>query len=97
MIRRLLASYFDIVRKKIIDSIPKAVTLTLVSRVQEELHDAIVADLYNEEVVESLLAENAEVVSRRKRCREVWNSLVYAYLSTSCQGDCSTRVLNKGH
>ena len=46
-------------------------TLTLVSRVQEELHDALVADLYKEEVVESLLAENAEVVSRRKRCREV--------------------------
>ena len=33
VIRRLLTSYFDVIRKKIIDSVPKAITLTLIQKV----------------------------------------------------------------
>ncbi len=71
VIRRLLTSYFDIVKIKIMDSVPKAVSLTLVSRVREELHDALVAGLYREDQIDTLLDENAEVASRRKRLRDV--------------------------
>lgn len=34
VIRRLLASYFDVVRKKVIDSVPKAITLNLIQKVR---------------------------------------------------------------
>lgn len=71
VIRRLLTSYFDIVKIKILDSIPKAVTLKLVSRVREELHDSLVGDLYKDDQIDALLDENAEVAGRRKRLREV--------------------------
>ena len=71
VIRRLLTSYFDIVKVKIIDSIPKAVTLMLVTKVREELHNALVADLYQESKIDTLLDENPETASRRKRIREV--------------------------
>ena len=71
VIRRLLTSYFEIVKTKIVDSVPKAVTLKLVTRVREELHDALVADLYHESKIDTLLDENADTAARRKKVREV--------------------------
>jgi dynamin 1-like protein len=53
------------------DSVPKAVSLLLVSKVREELHDSLVADLYRDDQIDALLDENADIASRRKRLREV--------------------------
>ncbi len=71
VIRRLLSRYYDIVNTKIIYSVPKAISLMLVARVREELHNALVADLYHENQIDALLDENAEIASRRKRTREI--------------------------
>jgi len=71
VIRRLLESYFQIVRKKIVDSVPKAISLKLVNKAKSELHNELVSKLYKPELVDELLQENPETADRRKRCREV--------------------------
>jgi hypothetical protein len=71
VIRRLMRSYFDIIKKKIIDSIPKCITLFMVQKATGSMHDQLVGNLYKDEIVTQMLEESEETISRRNRCREV--------------------------
>jgi len=75
LITKLLESYFTIVRKNIQDTIPKAIMHFLVTKSKLLVHNRLVQRLYIAEQFDDLLAESAEIASRRKATREMVNML----------------------
>ncbi|KAJ3809608.1 Dynamin central region-domain-containing protein [Lentinula lateritia] len=66
VIKLLIHSYFNIVKREMIDMVPKAITLTLVNHAKETLQKELLQELYKQEVLEDLLKESEYVVNRRK-------------------------------
>ncbi|KIK03826.1 hypothetical protein K443DRAFT_676483 [Laccaria amethystina LaAM-08-1] len=66
VIKTLIHSYFNIVKREMIDMVPKAISLTLVSHSKENLQRELLQELYKPEVLDELLKESEFVVSRRK-------------------------------
>ncbi|KAH7103861.1 P-loop containing nucleoside triphosphate hydrolase protein [Auriculariales sp. MPI-PUGE-AT-0066] len=66
VIKLLINSYFNIVKREMIDMVPKAITLTLVNHAKEDLQRELLEELYKPEVLDELLKESEYVVSRRK-------------------------------
>ena len=62
----LIHSYFNIVKREMIDMVPKAITLTLVNHSKENLQRELLQELYKPEVLDDLLKESEFVVNRRK-------------------------------
>jgi dynamin 1-like protein len=71
VVETLLNEYFEIVRKKILDSVPKAITLKLVGNVSKSLHTELVQALYDPAKVNQLLSETAETEAARERLSSV--------------------------
>lgn len=71
LIEKLITSYFLIVRKSILDSVPKAVMHCLVNYVKEELQSQLVGELYRIESYDSLMEESPEMTARRKEVAEM--------------------------
>ncbi|KAH7438780.1 hypothetical protein KP509_04G031100 [Ceratopteris richardii] len=67
----LIKSYFDIVRKKVQDSVPKAVMHFLVNHTKRELQSVFIRKLYREHLFEDMLQEREDIAAKRKRCKEV--------------------------
>ncbi|KAI0049869.1 hypothetical protein FA95DRAFT_1604029 [Auriscalpium vulgare] len=66
VIKLLIHSYYNIVKREMIDMVPKAITLTLVNRSKEDLQRELLQELYKPDVLDDLLQESEFVVSRRK-------------------------------
>ncbi|KAI0637427.1 Dynamin central region-domain-containing protein [Trametes polyzona] len=66
VIKLLIHSYFNIVKREMIDMVPKAITLTLVNHSKENLQRELLQELYKPDVLDELLKESEFVVNRRK-------------------------------
>ncbi|KAF8652761.1 hypothetical protein AX16_004257 [Volvariella volvacea WC 439] len=66
VIKLLIHSYFNIVKREMIDMVPKAITLTLVNHAKENLQRELLQELYKPEVLDDLLKESEYIVNRRK-------------------------------
>ncbi|XP_038054333.1 dynamin-1-like protein isoform X2 [Patiria miniata] len=75
VIKRLIMSYFLIVRKNIQDSVPKAIMHFLVNFVQDNLQSELVGKLYKQEAIETLLKESEHMSQRRKDAQEMLQAL----------------------
>ncbi|KAJ6734371.1 DYNAMIN 3A-LIKE PROTEIN [Salix purpurea] len=75
----LLKSYYDIVRKNIEDSIPKAIMHFLVNHTKRELHNVFIRKLYRENLFEEMLQEHDEIAMKRKQTRESLRVLQQAF------------------
>ncbi|KAH6767017.1 dynamin-related protein 3A [Perilla frutescens var. hirtella] len=75
----LLRSYYDIVRKNIEDSVPKAIMHFLVHHTKRELHNIFIKKLYRDNLFEEMLQEPDEVATKRKRTRETLRVLQQAF------------------
>ncbi|KAG5354250.1 hypothetical protein C0989_003763 [Termitomyces sp. Mn162] len=62
----LINSYFNIVKREMIDMVPKAISLNLVSHSKDNLQQTLLQELYKPDVLDELLKESDYVVSRRK-------------------------------
>lgn len=71
IIRALLTQYFEIVRKNICDSVPKAIMHFLVDKTKSNLQSELVASLYKDELFQELLKESDEVATKRKAAQEM--------------------------
>ena len=58
----LISSYFNIVKRTMIDMVPKAIMLNLVSHAKEELQRELLENLYRTNALDDLLKES-EVIS----------------------------------
>ncbi len=67
MIKRLIVSYFNVVKKNINDSIPKTIVTFLVNHCRNSCEKILVNSLYVEEQFERLLLEQDYIVKEREK------------------------------
>ncbi|CAL9123769.1 unnamed protein product [Musa acuminata var. zebrina] len=75
----LLKSYYDIVRKNIEDSVPKAIMHFLVNHTKRELHNVFIMQLYSDGKFDEMLKEPDDITAKRKRLSETLRVLQQAH------------------
>ncbi|KAF2836322.1 putative dynamin-like GTPase Dnm1 [Patellaria atrata CBS 101060] len=71
LIRRLISSYFNIVRESIADQVPKAVMHLLVNHSKDVVQNRLVTELYKEELFQDLLYEDDAIKAEREKCEKL--------------------------
>ncbi|KAF2463032.1 dynamin-1 [Lindgomyces ingoldianus] len=71
LIRRLISSYFDIVRETIADQVPKAVMHLLVNHSKDVVQNRLVSSLYKEALFQELLYEDDTIKAEREKCEKL--------------------------
>ncbi|KAK9247171.1 Dynamin central region-domain-containing protein [Lipomyces tetrasporus] len=71
LIRRLISSYFGIVRETIQDQVPKAVMHLLVNFCKDTIQNRLVSELYKENLFDELLKEDAGLAQERIKCEKM--------------------------
>ena len=67
--KSLIAADFNITKRTVIDMVPKAIMLNLVTMTKENLQRELLAELYTPDALGELLKESDYVVNRRKECK----------------------------
>ncbi|KAI8362837.1 Dynamin central region-domain-containing protein [Mortierella sp. GBAus27b] len=75
VIKLLISSYFNIVKRTVIDTVPKAIVLNLVNMAKDELQRELLQELYKTDVLEELLQESEATQNRRKECKKMVEAL----------------------
>ncbi|KAG0746860.1 hypothetical protein G6F57_000858 [Rhizopus arrhizus] len=75
VIKLLIQSYYDIVKRTMVDMVPKAIMLKLVSHAKEELQRELLSELYKADVLKDLLQESEFTQQRRKECKKMIEAL----------------------
>ncbi|MCJ1335946.1 vacuolar protein sorting-associated protein 1 [Bachmanniomyces sp. S44760] len=75
VIKLLISSYFNIVRRTMIDMVPKAIMLTLVQHTKDEMQRELLENMYRTNELDDLLKESDYTVRRRKECQQMVESL----------------------
>uniref|UniRef100_A0A2D4IYR3 GED domain-containing protein n=3 Tax=Episquamata TaxID=1329912 RepID=A0A2D4IYR3_MICLE len=75
VIRRLIKSYFLIVRKSIQDSVPKTVMHFLVNYVKDHLQSELVGQLYKPQLLDTLLTESEDMAQQRNEAANMLKAL----------------------
>merc|ERR1712196_252964 len=70
LLKSLITSYFAIVKRKIIDSVPKTIMYLMVNNVKDSLHPECIAELYQAGLINNLLQEGDDTRNRREKCEE---------------------------
>lgn len=68
LIRRLIISYFSIIREMIQDQVPKLIMCLLVNYIKQNIQNRLVIKLYNENLFDDLLQEDETIQSEREKC-----------------------------
>lgn len=76
----LIQSYYNIVKRTMIDMVPKAIMLNLVNHSKEELQRELLTELYKHDVLDDLLQESDFTRQRRKECKKMIEVNGIAYL-----------------
>lgn len=71
LIRNLITSYFNIVRETVADQVPKAVMHLLVNFSKQNVQNRLVAELYREDLFDSLLYEDETLAQERDKCSKL--------------------------
>lgn len=71
LIRRLIISYFHIVRESIQDQVPKAVMHLLVNYCKESTQNRLVSKLYKDSLFDELLYEDETLAQERQKCENM--------------------------
>ncbi|KAI8142686.1 Dynamin central region-domain-containing protein [Fennellomyces sp. T-0311] len=75
VIKLLIQSYYNIVKRTMIDMVPKAIMLNLVTHSKEELQRELLSELYKADVLDDLLQESEYTQQRRKECKKMIEAL----------------------
>ncbi|KAL1990024.1 hypothetical protein VTN49DRAFT_7221 [Thermomyces lanuginosus] len=78
VIKLLINSYFNIVKRTMIDMVPKAIMYTLVQYSKDEIQRELLEQLYKTGDLDDLLKESDYTVRRRKECQQMVESLTRA-------------------
>lgn len=71
LIRRLISSYFNIVRETIADQVPKAIMHLLVNHSKDVVQNRLVSTLYKEDLFQELLYEDDTIKAEREKCEKL--------------------------
>jgi len=86
VIKLLIQSYYNIVKRTMIDMVPKAVMLNLVQFSKEEMQRELLENLYKSDQLDDLLKESEYTIRRRKECQSMVESLTKAQEIVSSVG-----------
>ncbi|KAG0155598.1 hypothetical protein PDIDSM_2770 [Penicillium digitatum] len=75
VIKLLITSYFNIVKRTMIDMVPKAVMYTLVQFTKDEMQRELLENMYRTNEFDELLKESDYTTRRRKECQQMVESL----------------------
>ncbi|KDQ20507.1 hypothetical protein BOTBODRAFT_100644 [Botryobasidium botryosum FD-172 SS1] len=75
VIKLLIRSYFNIIKREMIDMIPKAISLNLVDHSVQNIQKELLQELYKPDVLDELLKESDQVVNRRKEVIKMLGAL----------------------
>ncbi|KFZ14065.1 hypothetical protein V502_06271 [Pseudogymnoascus sp. VKM F-4520 (FW-2644)] len=75
VIKLLINSYYNIVKRTIIDMVPKAIMLNLVQFTKDEMQRELLENMYRTDTLDDLLKESDYTVRRRKECQQMVESL----------------------
>ncbi|KAH7648708.1 hypothetical protein FG379_002178 [Cryptosporidium bovis] len=75
VIKFFIVSYFNIVRKNIADSVPKAIMYFMVNAVKDKIQSELVTKLYRDDMFDELLLEDKEIVEKRQMCHRYINKI----------------------
>ncbi|RKP10800.1 Dynamin GTPase effector domain-containing protein [Thamnocephalis sphaerospora] len=75
VIKLLIQSYFNIVRRTLADMVPKAIMLNLVAFAKESMQKELLQELYKSDVLDELLQESDITVQRRSECKKMIDAL----------------------
>ncbi|KAI9880855.1 MAG: vacuolar protein sorting-associated protein 1 [Pleopsidium flavum] len=75
VIKLLINSYYNIVRRTMIDMVPKAIMLTLVQFSKDEMQRELLENMYRTNELDDLLKESDYTIRRRKECQQMVESL----------------------
>ncbi|KAL7274959.1 vacuolar protein sorting-associated protein 1 [Rhizina undulata] len=78
VIKLLINSYYNIVKRTMIDMVPKAIMLNLVHLTKEKMQKELLENLYKSDELDNLLKESDYTVRRRKECQQMVESLTKA-------------------
>lgn len=70
IIKSLIASYFNVVRKNIVDAVPKSIMFFMVNTAKDVIQRECVSQLYKPEYFDTLLKEADDIRERREKCKE---------------------------
>lgn len=83
ILRVLLESYFNIVRKRMQDMVPKAIITFLVQRSKDSLQSVLVSKLYKPNTIEKLMVEGEETTQRRRDMKAIESLLEKALVEVN--------------
>ncbi|APA12569.1 hypothetical protein SS1G_03790 [Sclerotinia sclerotiorum 1980 UF-70] len=75
IIKLLINSYYNIVKRTMIDMVPKAIMLNLVQYTKDEMQRELLENMYRTDTLDDLLKESDYTVRRRKECQQMVESL----------------------
>ncbi|KAI9807103.1 MAG: vacuolar protein sorting-associated protein 1 [Sarcosagium campestre] len=75
VIKLLISSYYNIVKRTLVDMVPKAVMFTLVQFTKDEMQRELLENMYKAAELDDLLKESEYTVRRRKECQQMVESL----------------------
>lgn len=75
VIKMLIESYFNVVRKNFIDLVPKTIMFFLVNHCKDAMQNELVSELYREAEIPGLMKEAEDVAARRESCQEMQDLL----------------------
>lgn len=71
VIKLLIDSYYNIVKKNVADSIPKAIMLKLIIKSKNDIQKVLLEKLYDSPKLNDLVNENEITIERRKECKKM--------------------------
>lgn len=78
VIKLLISSYFNIVKRTLADMVPKAIMYNLVNKSKEDMQRELLSELYKSDVLDELLKESDFTLQRRKECKKMIEALAKA-------------------
>ncbi|PMD17042.1 dynamin-1-like protein-like protein [Hyaloscypha hepaticicola] len=75
VIKLLINSYYNIVKRTMIDMVPKAIMLNLVQFTKDEMQRELLENMYRTDTLDDLLKESDYTIRRRKECQQMVESL----------------------
>jgi len=75
VIKLLINSYYNIVKKTLIDMVPKAIMYNLVQFTKDEMQRELLENMYRTDTLDELLKESDYTIRRRKECQQMVESL----------------------
>ncbi|KAK6894637.1 Vacuolar protein sorting-associated protein 1 [Candida tropicalis] len=68
VIKLLISSYYNIVKRTVSDIVPKAIMLKLINKSKDEIQKTLLEKMYSSPDLEDLVKENEVTVQKRKEC-----------------------------